>query len=57
MPLTPGTNRELPVVLELHLQDGLLAMALGISVSLLASISAALKVMGLPISKALRTMS
>ena len=57
MPPTPGTNRELPVLLELNLRDGLIAMGLGISVSVLASISASLKVMGLPISRALRTMS
>ena len=57
MPPTPGTNRELPVILELHLMDGLLAMSLGIGVSVLASISASLQVMRLPISKALRSLS
>lgn len=57
MPPTPGTNRELPVIVQLEFFDGLIAMCLGISVSVLASLSAAFQVYFLPISKALRSQN
>ncbi|SMF18066.1 FtsX-like permease family protein [Pseudobacteriovorax antillogorgiicola] len=57
MPPTPGTNRELPVVIQLEWLDGFLAVGLGVGVSILASMSASLQVLFLPISKALRSLS
>ncbi len=57
MPPTPGTNRELPVAIELKWFDGVLALSLGMGVSILASLSASLQVLFLPISKALRNLS
>ncbi len=54
MPPTPGTNRELPVKLDLRLSYFAVAIALGVATSLIATLLSTLQVLKLSIVQAIR---
>lgn len=55
MPPTPGTNRELPVKMDLELIRGCIAWSLGTLTSLVATLIAAFQILSLSIARGLKT--
>ena len=55
MPPTPGTDRELPVILDMQPAFAITAMLFAIATTLAATFGASLQILKLPITQALRS--